>query len=169
MIELAAGRYVAEADHSVDGDWTPSRERPFHAHDVSRLSVVSRLSSSREKASRQAKHFRSLVGRTGDQLPGDRPGVVHIGYEMIGGDGVDARRDLANRLEMLTFNPGASRLRWIYGNYIVPKHTADPDESCALTETTAIYWVRSRHRTPEPLPLHHFFSEGAILPGGYWL
>lgn len=170
MIELAAGTYVAEADHSVDGDWIPSRERPFHAHDVSRLSVVSWLSSSREAGRRKAKHFRSLVARASGQLPGDRPGVVHVGYELIGGNGVDARRDLANRLEMLTFDPGSSRLRWVYGNYMVPEHTTHSDEASALTETTATYQAGKPHRTPGPLPFHQLFSDpGPVLPGGYWL
>lgn len=168
MIQLAAGSYVAEADHSVDGDWTPSSERPFHAHDVTRLSVVSWLSSSREAARRKAKHFRSMVAKAARQLPGDRPGAVHIGYELVGGNGADARRDLANRLELLSFDVGESRLRYIYGNYMVPEHVTAANESAALTETTATYQV-GNGRTPDPLPFHLLFSEGAVLPGGYWL
>lgn len=168
MIQLAAGSYVAEADHSVDGDWTPSRERPFHAHDVMRLSVVSWFSSSREAARRKAKHFRGMVAKAARQLPGDRPGVVHVGYELLGGNGADARRDLANRLELLNFDVEKSRLRFVYGNYMVPEHVTAANESAALTETTATYPIGSG-RTPDPVPHHLLFSEGAVLPGGYWL
>lgn len=168
MIELAAGSYGADADYSVDGDWTPSETRPFHAHDVARLNVIRWLSSSREAARRKAKHFRAMVAKASLQLPGDRPGAVHVGYELIGGNGADARRDIANRLELLSFDPGASRLRYVYGNYMVPEHVTAADESSALTETTATYQV-GNGRTPDPLPLHTLFSEGRLLPGGYWL
>lgn len=168
MIQLAAGSCVAEADHSIDGDWTPSSERPFHAHDVARLSVVSRLSSSREAACRKAKHFRSMIAKAARQLPGDRPGVVHVGYELVGGNGADARRDVANRLELLNFDVGESRLRYVYGNYMVPEHVTAANEAAALTETTATYQV-GNGRTPNPLPFHLLFSEGAVFPGGYWL
>ena len=165
MIQLAASSYVAEADHSVDGDWTPSRLRPFHARDVTRLSW---LSSSHEAARRKAKHFRAMVTKAARQLPGDRPGVVHVGYELVGGNGADARRDLTNRLELVSFNVGESRLRYVYGNYMVPEHVTDANESAALTATTATYPIRGV-RTPDPLPNHSLFSDGPILPGGYWL
>lgn len=168
MIELAAGGYLAEADHSVDGDWTPSRKRPFHAHDVSRLSVVSWISSSPEATRRKAKHFRGMVAKAAGQLPGDRPGVVHVGYELLGGNSADARRDLANRLELLSFDPGRSRLRYVYGNYMVPEHVTAANESAALTETTATYRVGTA-RTPDPLPSHGLFSEELFEAGGYWL
>lgn len=168
MIEVATGRYNARADHSVDGDWTPSKERPFHAADVSRLSVVRWLSSSHEAARRKAKHFRAMVAKASRQLPGDRPGVVHVGYELLGGNGADALRDFLNRLEIQSFDGGASRLRWVYGNYMVPEHTTHPNESSALTETSAPYKVGS-HATAQPLAMHQLFSEGAMVPGGYWL
>jgi len=168
MIQLAAGRYLAEADHSMEGDWTSVEARPFHAHEVQRLSLVSWLSSSSEAARRKARHFRAMVARASEQLPGDRPGIVHVGYELLGGNGADARRDLNNRLELVTFDPGDSRLRWVYGNYMVPEHTTEPNESAALRETTAIYRVGSG-TTPDPLPHHALFSDGRMVPGGYWM
>ncbi len=167
MIELAAGRYAATADHSVDGDWAPSLERPLHAHDVRRLSVVSWISASAEAARRKATHFRRIVAGAAAQLPGDRPGVVHVGYELLGGNGADARRDLLNRIEMMRFDPGASRLAWVYGNYMVPEHTTAPEESAALTETTATYPV-GRPRTRDPLQSHLLFSDGLGARGPYW-
>lgn len=80
----------------------------------------------------------------------------------------DARRDVSNRIEMMTFDSGASRLRWVYGNYMVPEHATNPDESSALTETVAAYQVGD-HRTPDPLPGGLPFSEESVLPAGYWL
>ncbi|SHM45041.1 hypothetical protein SAMN05518668_109183 [Sphingobium sp. YR657] len=168
MIELAAGHFPSRADHSMEGDWVSSVERPFHAHNVTRLSLVSWISSSSEAVRRKAKHFRGMVGQASEQLPGDRPGVVHVGYELIGGNGADALRDMSNRFELMTFDPSNSRLRWVYGNYMVPEHTTHPMESAALTETTAVYKV-GRSNTPDPIPQHFLFSEGSARPGGYWM
>lgn len=167
MIQLAAGDYFSVADHSMDGDWTPGRGRPFHAYDVRQLSLVSWLSRSREAMRRKATHFRRMVAGALGQLPGDRPGVVHVGYELVGGNGADGRRDLLNRLEMLDFDVGVSRLRWVYGNYMVPEHTTARMESAALTETTATYPV-GRPTTRDPLPEHVLFSDGIGIPGAYW-
>lgn len=168
MIELAAGHYADGADHDMQGEWTPSDDRPFHAHDVQRLCLVSWISGSPEAARRKAKHFRKMVADASDQLPGDRPGVVHVGYELVGGNGADGLRDFRNRVELATFDPGASRLRWVYGNYMVPVHTTARDESAALVETTATYQVGD-HRTADPLPMHLLFSDEGALPGPYWL
>jgi hypothetical protein len=167
MIELAAGHYTSLADHSMEGAWTPSSGRPFHAHEVRQLSLVSWLSGSREAARRKATHFRRMVAGALGQLPGDRPGVIHVGYELLGGNGADGRRDLLNRLEMLNFNVGASRLRWVYGNYMVPEHTTARNESAALTESTATYPI-GRPTARDPLPQHLLFSDGSGAPGAYW-
>lgn len=167
MIQLAAGSYNAQADHDVAGDWHPSEGRPFHAHAVNQLSIVSWLSSSFAAAQQKAKHFKQVIAGAVGQFPRDRPSVVHVGYELTSGNGADFWRDHLNREEMRTFDPQGSRLRYVYGNYMLPEHTISPNESSALTETTATYPV-GRPSTLGPLPLHFLFSDGEVTPGGYW-
>lgn len=167
MIELLLGQYSYLADYSMEGTWEPAVGRPFHATAVSQVSLVGWLSQSRAAARRKARHFRSVIGQAASQLPSDCPGVVHVGYEAIGGNSVDSLRHYLNFLEMRSFEPGESRLRWVYGNYIVPEHTTARYESAAVTETTAAYRV-GRHTTVEPLPGHMLFSDDEGSAGAHW-
>lgn len=167
MIELLIGEYLPMVDYSVAGDWIPAEGRPFHATAMRRASVVSWISASEAAARRKARHFRSMVADAAGQLPGDRPGVVHVGYETMGGNSVDGRRHLLNLEQMATFDPGASRLQWVYGNYMTPEHSTARNESAALTETTATYPVRGR-RNAQPLPDHMLFLDEDGLPGHHW-
>lgn len=167
MIELLIGEYLPMLDYSVAGDWIPAEGRPFHATAMRRASVVSWVSASEAAARRKARHFRSMVADAAGQLPGDRPGIVHVGYETMGGNSVDGRRHLLNLEQMATFDPGASRLQWVYGNYMTPEHSTARNESAALTETTATYPVRGR-RNAQPLRDHMLFLDEDGLPGHHW-
>lgn len=167
MVELLLGDYRTAIDYDMRGDWIPADERPFHATTLGRVSVVSWLSLSEDAARRKARHFRSMVAGAATQLPGDCPGVVHVGYETIGGNSVDSRRHRLNLEQMADFNPGTSRLQWVYGNYMSPEHSVDRNESAALSETTATYPVRGRRNT-EPMPQHMLFTDGTGNPGYHW-
>ncbi len=167
MVELLVGEYVPFADHNVAADWTPAEERPLHATAISQASVVSWLSGSSQAAFRKGRHFRAIVGRATEQLPGDCPAVIHVGYEARDGNTVDGRRHQLNQQEMRDFDPGRSRLRWVYGNYLSPEHTTARDEASALSETTATYRI-GRHRTNDPLPRHLLFDDQPGDPGCHW-
>ena len=167
MTELLIGGYDPSLDFSVSGDWTPAEGRPFHAYSVSRISLVAWISQSAEAARRKASHFRSVVGRASDQLPGDRPGVIHVGYEAAGGNSVDGLRHRLNRDQMRTFNARESRLQGVYGNYLMPEHVTARDESAAVSETTAWYPV-GRPTTPEPLPSHLLLMDEDGVAGAHF-
>ncbi|OJU40902.1 MAG: hypothetical protein BGN99_14080 [Alphaproteobacteria bacterium 65-37] len=168
MVELLLGRYDPAADYSVRGDWEPGVGRPFHATAVGHVSIVGWISTSIEAERRKAQHFRGVVGRASGQLPGDRPGVIHVGYETTGGNGVDALRHRLNRREMRTFEPGQSRLRLVYGNYFMPEHVTARNESAAVTETTALYPVGHGGRR-EQLVRHLLFSDEDGQPGAHFV
>jgi hypothetical protein len=167
MIELFAGYFASAVDHSVAADWTPALHRPLFATAIRQASVVSWMSASYEAQIRKAKHFRSLVARAASQLPGDCPGVVHVGYESTDGNSVDSIRHMLNRIEMDTFSAGRSRLRWVYGHYFSAEHTTARWESAALSETTAMYKI-GRHRTAEPITDMLLFDDEEGVPGTHW-
>lgn len=168
MIELLVGRYDHDARHSMAGKWRAHPGRPFWADAVYQASVVSWRSRSRAAILRKGKHFRSVVAKASSQLPGDRPGAVHVGVESWGGFIVDAARHIQNALEMRDFDPGSSRLRWVYGDYFSPEVTTRSDESWAVNETTAPYKI-GRHSVPNPLPHHMLLGdETETRPGEHW-
>jgi hypothetical protein len=168
MIELLIGQYDHDFAHSMAGKWRPSRSRPFWADMVYHASVIGWRNQSREAIRRKARHFRSTVAKAAAQLPKDRPGVVHVGVESWAGSTADGVRHFRNKLEMLDFDPGDTRLRWVYGEYFAPEVTTRADESWAIEETSASYRV-GRHRTREPLPYHMLLTpEAKINHGVHW-
>ncbi len=167
MIQLLLGRYVPRVDFSVEGEWIPAESRPFHATSISRVSLVGWASTSSEAARRKAQHFRGIVGRASDQLPGDRHGVIHVGYEALGGNFVDDLRHQLNREEIRTFDARESKLRWVYGNFFMPEHVTARNESAALSETTAWYPVGDSG-VDQPLPDHMLFTDEDGAPGSHF-
>lgn len=166
MVELLLGTYEPGVDFTMAGDWTPAEGRPLHADWVDHLSLVGWRSGSDEAARRKSMHFRSVVGKASLQLPGDRPGAIHVGYEGAGGNNEDGRRHELNRREMATFEPSATGLRMVYGNYFMPELVTARNESSAVTETMAWYPV-GRDRTAKPLPGHLLFMDEDGLPGSH--
>ncbi|WP_231702281.1 hypothetical protein [Halopseudomonas litoralis] len=167
MVELLAGGYRQDFDHSVKALWEPAPQHPIHASWVSQASVVSWRSASPEAAESKARHFRALIAKATKQLPSDYPGVVHVGYEALGNNSVDEQRHIRNRLEMKRFDPIDSRLRWVYANYLMPEHTTARNENWAVSETTACYRI-GKHRVPEPLPDHIILDREDGEPGVHW-
>lgn len=167
MVELILGKYDPIMDFSMDGCWTPAEGRPLHAHWVDQASLVVWGSTSKTAAQRKARHFRSVVGRASQQLPGDMPGAVHVGYETIGGNNVDGLRHHLNREVMLNFDPGKTGLRMVYGNYYMPELVTARNESCAVSETLAWYPVGASSES-HSLPDHMLFSDGDGTPGYHW-
>ncbi len=167
MVELLLGRYDPWLDFSIDGDWTPAEGRPLHATWIDHSSIVAWTSMSMEAARRKAQHFRSIVGGASKQLPGDRPGVVHVGYEAVGGNSEDGLRHHLNREQMRTFDARDSKLHWVYGNYFMPERTTARMESAAVSETTAWYPV-SGTKTRQPLPAHLLFTDEVGQPGTHF-
>lgn len=167
LAELLVGEWLPHLDHSVSADWVPAPGRPFYATSISRASAVGWAIGSHDAARRKARHFRAVIADAVGQLPGDRPAAIHVGYEARNGNSVDQLRHLLNAREMETFDPGESRLRWVFANYMSPEHANDRNESAAISETTAAYRV-GRHRTPETLPEHLLFSDGRGTAGNHW-
>lgn len=165
MIELLSGRYDHEADHSFSGRWVPAERRPFYATTLHHASVVTWTSDSFEARLHKARHFRQLIASAERQLPTDRPGVVHIGVETVGGRATDALRHLRNHMEAREYAPANPRFRWVYGNYFAPEVTTRRDETWAIDESMSPYKI-GQHTTAWPLPDHLLVSpEKAFRPG----
>lgn len=168
MIELLAGRYEHDADHSMAAKWRPRLDRPEYADAIYQASVVIWGCVAAESTMRKAGHFRRVLANAEGQLPSDVPGAVHVGIESYSGGFVDFLRHMQNRSEAREFKPGTSRLRWVYANHFVPEDTTHQDETWAITETMVPYRV-GRHGTKSPLPGHMLVSpETQAISGSHW-
>jgi hypothetical protein len=165
MFELLIGAYDPAIDFTMAGNWQPAEGRPLHATWVDHVSLVAWRSISDEAARRKAMHFRGLVSRAANQLPGDCPGVIHVGYEAVGGNSADGRRHELNRREMENFDPGQTGLRTVYGNYFMNELVTARNESSAVVETTAWYSVGGGGRGPAPG--HLLFMDEDGEPGSH--
>ena len=168
MVELLTGHYISGVEYSLRADWRPAQDRVFYAADVSHASVVAWRVRAPAAVAVKSKHFRAIVGRAADQLPGDLPGVVHVGYESVGNNAMDRHRHEANAFQMHRFDPRATNLRWVYASYWAPEHTTQRNESWAVSETQA--WHRiGHHRLSQPLPGQLLLDDRKGLHGHHWL
>lgn len=166
MVELLLGTYNPAIDFTMEGSWEPGEDRPLHATWVDHVSLVTWLSTSEEAARRKSMHFRGLVSRAAAQLPGDRPGVVHVGYEEVGGNTADGRRLQLNAREMRTFDPAGTGLKMVYSNYFMNELVTSRMESAAVTETLARNPI-GVYRGLGPLPAHMLFMDEDGTPGSH--
>ena len=89
---------------------------------------------------------RKLVEACG-QLPTDRPGVVHVGFEAVEGDRVEKARYEKIIDTARNFDPRGKPLEYVYCHYFVPE--SPPDGAWAFDETTQ--WAAIAHTRPRPL------------------
>lgn len=166
MVELLLGTYEPSIDFTMEGSWEPGEDRPLHATWIDHVSLVTWLSTSDEAARRKSMHFRGLVSRAAAQLPGDRPGAIHVGYEEVGGNTADGRRLRLNTQQMRTFEPGATGLKMVYSNYFMNELVTSRMESAAVTETLAWNPIGG-YRGMGPLPAHMLFLDEDGTPGSH--
>lgn len=97
---------------------------------------------------KKARDIVSKLAEANDQLPPGMPGVIHIGFEAVNGDEVEARRYEKILDSVRHFNPGAKQLEYVYVHYLAPEST--PEEPWAIDET--VQWNGIR---PKGKPLRH--------------
>ncbi|MGO7347826.1 transposase [Rhizobium ruizarguesonis] len=97
------------------------------------------------------KQARDVIGKlveANKQLPTDRVGIVHIGFEALGGDAVEQRRYEKIKASISGFDTMDKPLAFVFCHYLSPE--ASLDEAWAIDETTHYH-----KKLPGPLPLEH--------------
>ncbi|HZG29189.1 MAG TPA: hypothetical protein VE079_12070 [Ensifer sp.] len=168
MVELLTGQYEHDVDYSMSAKWRPWADRFEYADAIYQASVVAWRCIASQSTTRKAAHFKRVLANAEGQLPTDMPSAIHVGIETYSGNFVDFYRHLQNKREARSFQPSASRLRWVYANHFVPENTTRQDETWAITETMVPYKVGA-HGTKSPLPGHMLVSpETNTDPGFHW-
>lgn len=118
-----------------------------HFIDAIDQAVALRWTSASEAAI--AKKARDVIGKlveANEQLPPDRPGIVHIGFEALGGDAFEQHRFEKIKASVSAFDTRGKPLDYVFCHYFSPE--ASVDEAWAIDETTHYHKKR-----PGPLPL----------------
>jgi hypothetical protein len=109
-----------------------------HFVDELDLAVVCNWASESETAiDKKARDITKRLSEANDQLPTDVAGVVHIGFDCLGKDNVEARRYEKIIAAARKFDRGDSKLEIIYCHYFAPD--PDPKEVWAIDET--VQWA----------------------------
>lgn len=167
FIELVTGSYeprqnIIQLVRCRYADWNP---RYMSECDIA---VVLKWKCMAEGSiSAKARDVLRKISDANDQLPNDRPGIIHIGLEAIDEIAVEILR--ASRIERTTggFDPADKPLKWIYVHHFAPE--SPPDISFHFDETTQ--WRRiGHHNDPLPIGIGRLITgeDDQYFEGGHW-
>lgn len=106
---------------------------PHFVDEVDQAVVLRTRSLSELSIEKKARDIRKKLSEANDQLPGDRPGVIHLGIEALNEDAIERRRYEKIMDTISTFDPRGKPLSYIYWHYFAPEAT--PEEVWAIDET----------------------------------
>lgn len=138
-------RYVAECDYATLLEWTP----------LAPTSISGR-----------ARDVLKKVADALGQLPLDRPGIIHVGFEAVEGDVVEALRHQRITASMLQFDPGQTPLEYVYSHFLAPE--SPPDQGWAFDETTDFRAIRPNGPPPLDDPFLVLEPGAHQKRGGHW-
>jgi hypothetical protein len=165
LIQLLTGQYIRHAPYN-SALRLKFADNPRYIEDCD-CAVLFRWESGSEVAiDAKARDILKKVAEATDQLPSDRPGVVHIGFEAVEGDRVEQRRQAKILKTVSEFDAGEKPLQYVYTHYMVPE--SPPDEAWAYDETTQ--WIGVKAALPPPVA--KMFTvlprESAARSGPHW-
>jgi hypothetical protein len=96
---------------------------------------------------KKARDIRRHLAEATEQLPANRPGVVHVGLESLDGTLVEEKRYRRVADTVLRFDARGKDLHWIYVYVFDP--IVPPDKNWDFGET--VYYFNKTNSLPEPL------------------
>lgn len=163
--ELLTGRYIRHAGHiQITRHKMGMSPRFMRECD---LAVLVRWKSSSDVAiAAKARDVLRKISEAADQLPPNKPSVVHIGFEAVEGDDVERARYEKILQSTAKFDAGGKPLSHVYCHYFVPE--SPPDQAWAFDET--VQWQQISGKDPRPLgePFLILPKGGVTREGPHW-
>lgn len=146
MHELLSGRYIRHASY-IQALRVKYADNPRYVEECD-LAILLRWESTAPLAiDKKARDVLRKLAEANDQLPDNRPGIVHVGFEAVDGDAVERARYEKILASAARFDPGEKPLEYVYCHYFVPE--SPPNQAWAYDETTQ--WCGVRPTGPHPL------------------
>jgi len=146
MLQLLTGRYVRNPTYRTMLSMKAHHDNPRFIDACDFALVLHWESPSDAAMEGKARDIRKKLSEATDQLPLDKPSIVHIGFEAVEGDDVERLRYAKIMETARQFDPGDRPLEYICCHYFVPE--SPPDEAWAFDETTQWCPIRPRYRRP---------------------
>jgi len=165
LLELLTGKYTRNANHRTILN-VKHADNPRYIDDCDLAIVLNWESLSLEAIEEKARDIKKKLAEATEQLPENRPSIVHIGFEALEGDIVEALRHKKIMQTALEFDPKSKKLEYVYCHYFVPE--SPPDEAWAFDETTQ--WCAIRPEHPRPLANGFLTLPGTVnsRSGPHW-
>ena len=145
ILELLTGRYIRNANYRTLLMMRPG-DNPRYVDDCDLAVILQWDSASDTAIDEKARDIRKKLSEATQQLPEERPSIVHIGFEAIEGDHVERRRYEKILTTARKFDPGQKCLEYVCCHYFVPE--SPPDECWAFDETNHWCSIRPEHAIP---------------------
>lgn len=165
ILELLSGRYIRNANY-VSAMRVNLADNPRWIDDCD-LAVLLRWDTTSTAAiDGKARDIMKKLAEATEQLPGDTPSIVHIGFEAVDGDHVERARYEKILASARRFDSEGKLLEYVYCHYFVPE--SPPDEAWAYDETTQFCPIRPQG--PPPLDQLFLVIPTAVdsRPGPHW-
>lgn len=132
MMELLTGRYKRNAK-VIQVLRATMADNPLHVEECDQAIVLDWESHSPGAIDGKARDVLKRLADGSRQLPDDRPGVVHIGFEAVDGDDVEKLRYQKIINTVSNFDAQGKPLEYVYVSWFAPE--SPPDSSEAFDET----------------------------------
>ncbi|WP_257385054.1 hypothetical protein [Tahibacter caeni] len=166
ILQLLTGEYVRNGNYRTSLRTKLWSKNPRYIEECSQAIVLHWQSLSDTAISGKARDIRKKIVEANEQLPPDRPGVIHVGFEAVDGNLIEQERHkkiLANAREFVQTN---KQLEYVYAHCFAPE--CPPTSGIAFDETTIWCAIRNVH----PRPMDDVFlvapDDVAQRPGGHW-
>lgn len=165
ILELLTGRY--RRHQSVLSSIRMKRgTNPRYAKDCDYASILEWTPLAEKSISGRARDVLRKVADANDQLPRNRPGTVHVGFEAVEGDGVEEVRHARIVASLDRFDPGDTPLQYVYTHFLAPE--SPPDESWTYDETVDVRAIRPTGPSPVGRPFLVVPESEHRRTGAHW-
>lgn len=165
MYELLTGRYRRHQSSVVSMRVKPG-ENPRYADDCDYATLLEWNPLAEASILGRARDVLRKVADANNQLPTDRSGVVHVGFEAVDGDDIEAVRHQRIVTSMREFDPGLKPLEYVYTHFLAPE--SPPDQSWAYDETADTHPIRPLGAPPLDQPFLVLPYDSTYRLGGHW-
>lgn len=146
MHELLIGRYKQNA-HIISSLRIKFADNPVYVDECDAGCVFEWESRSDVAIDRKARDIFKRLADGCDQLPAERPGIVHIGFEAVDGLDVEAVRHQKVMTSVAKLDPNGKPLEYVYVHWLAPE--SPPNMAMAFDETC--HWQAVHPTRPRPL------------------